>query len=319
MGAGAVLLLLGAVTLGWFGLGEMGEKGAEAQALAERMGSPALGALLADAEGVKKVARDIAEIQKLETELQKEDWSLPAKWAKVAQRASGDGEEWGKDPGKWKDHLIATASQIHKAASEVRLNLAPEFYLGLDSFRQRSPTVAEVPALALHLSVAQRLVEKLFEARQTKEQYTTVCEIRSLTGPGSVVEPSAETGSTAPQGRPGASPTVQERKTFRLEIVCSPEVLYDYIRLLANDEWPFLVTNLSVSNQKQKFPPRSEIAQKLSKGREGNPGESETKGGQKKLLEILAGDESLSCQVDVDFVAWKSFEEATPPKAGKSK
>ena len=71
--------------------------------------------------------------------------------------------------------------------------------MGLDGFRQKSPTAEEVPELALHLSVAERLVRRLMEARQIKEQYPTICEFRSLAGPGSVQE-------KVPQEKPPAAP-----------------------------------------------------------------------------------------------------------------
>lgn len=315
----AGLLALGAaIFLAWFGLSEMEEKQAEAQALADRMRDPALAALLKDEGAMGKVNRDLAELQKLEQDLRKEVGRKPERWAEGTKEATGQGQEWAQDPGKWKDQLIRVVSDLQGKAPKVRLKIPPEFYLGLDGFRQKSPSSAEVPALALHLAVAQRLVEKLLEARKVREQYTTPCEIRSLVGPGTSAEKPVAAAPATPPARSAAPAVNPERQTFQMEIVSSPEVLYEYIRLLSTDEWLFVVRDLSVINQKQEFPPRSEIAKKFSSAEVSAPsGTGENKAAGKKLLEILAGDESTRTQMEIDFVAWKNPEEAASKPGGK--
>ena len=308
-GAAAVLVAGG---LAWFGLGGLAEKQAEAQALTERMGNPALAALLNDPGGGSRASRDAAEIQKLANELR--DGDIPAnQWAQATQELGGDGEDWAKDPGKWKDRLIAVQSQLQKEAKAGRLGLAPDFYLGLDGYRQKSPTPEEVPGLALHLSVAERLVRRLIEARQTKEQYPTICEFRSLTGPGSVQEKGAQekpSTSPGPGVKSGAPVTEAERKPFRVEIRSSPEVLYEYVRLLVADPALFIVTDLKLVNEKQNFPLRSEIAKKFSEAPVPAGGDqSAEKKEKKKLLEILAGEEGLNTALEIEFVAWKKPED----------
>jgi len=310
----AVMLVAGGVA--WLGLGALGEKQAEAEALAERMGNPALAALLNDPAGAGRATRDAAELQKLQVELRNND-TVARQWAQATQELAGEGEDWAKDPGKWKDRLIAVQSQLQKDAKEKRVGMAPDFYLGLDGFRQKSPTVEEVPGLALHLSVAERLVRRLIEARRIKEQFPTACEFRTLAGPGSALENEGQKEPPVPPG-PGAKPGVPapeaERKTFRVEIQSSPEVLYEYVRLLAKDPALFIVTDMRLANEKKSFPLRSEIAKKFSEaaapGGGGAPAERKEK---KKLLEVLAGGESLNAILEIDFVAWKQPEEA---KAG---
>ena len=311
VGGAAVVLVAGGVA--WFGLGSLGEKLAEAQALTERMGNPALAALLNDPAGAGRATRDAAELQKLEKELQDKD-AVARQWTQATQELAGEGQDWAKDPGKWKDRLIAIQSELQKEAKARRLILAPDFYLGLDGFRQKSPTVEEVPELALHLSVAERLVRRLMEARQIKEQYPTVCEFRALTGPGSAKEKGGQEKSPvalAPGIRPGTPPPEVERKTFRVEIRSSPEVLYEYVRLLAADPALFIVTDLRLANEKQSFPSRSEIAKKFSEAPSPSVGtDPAEKKGKKRLLEILAGEESLDATLELVYVAWKQPEEA---------
>ena len=310
---GGAVVVLGAGGVAWFGLNGLGEKQAEAQALTERMGNPALGALLKDPAGPGRANRDAVELQKLAQELRDKD-ALARQWAQANLELAGEGKDWAKDPGKWKDRLITVQSELQKEAKSGRLDLAPDFYLGLDGFRQKSPTADEVPELALHLSVAERLVRRLLEARQIKEQYPTVCEFRTLAGPGSAPEKGVQEKPPAPPGpgaRPGAPAPEAERKNFRLEIRSSPEVLYEYVRLLAVDPALFIITDLRLANAKQTFPLRSEIAKKFFE--EAAPAEqaaSTDKKEDKRLLEILAGEESLDATLEIDFVAWKQLEEA---------
>lgn len=308
-------LFLTAGGLAWFGLNGLTERQIEAEALAERMGNPALAALLSQPGGINRATRDAAEIQKLGEDLQRD---LPiASWIQATQKLAGDGKDWAKDPGKWKDQLILIQSQLQKDAKADQVKLSPEFYLGLDGFRQKSPTTAEVPELALHLSVAERLVRRLLEARKVKEQYPTVCEVVTLSGPGSDQEKAGQRELSPlpkPGGKPGAPDFGAERKTFKMEIRCSPEVLYEYVKLLAGDPALLLVSDFQITNEKQSFPLRSEIAKKFAQVTPaGAEASLEGKTDDKKLLEILAGEEALNVILGIEFVAWKGPEE---PKAG---
>ena len=303
MGGGLLVLAAG---LGWWGLGRLAEQQAEAQVLADRMGNPSLAGLLAEPDGVARARRDTQAMQDLEAELQKKSASWTEIWAQETRKIAGEGEVWSSDPGKWKDRLIAVQSQLQKDAAASRIRLAPGFYLGLEAYREKSPTAEQVPALALHLGVAQRLVELFFQARKVQEQYPTVCEFLSLNGPGTLQADSVESPVKPPpaKAKPATSPL--PREAFRLEMRCSPEVLYEYVRLISRDPGLFLITGLAVTNEKQSFPLRSEIAGKFSE--EAKAGE-ESSGGprrEKKLLEILAGEESVSATMDVDFVVWSS-------------
>lgn len=313
---GGVILLMAAGALAWWGLGSLGEKQAEAQALAERMGNPALAALLGDPSGATRATKEAGEIQKIEKELWDKDGSMTKVWSQGTREAYGEGQDWSKNPEKWKDRLIQIQSDLQKAAPGSQMQLGPDFYLGLETYRQKSPSAEEVPSLALHLSVAQRLVERLMEARKSAEQYPTLCEFRALSGPGSAAEKAVEAAAGQVPVKPGSPPAGPEKKSFQAEIRCSPEVLYTYVRLLATDPWLFILTDLSVTNAKETFPLRSEIAKKFSSdGTSATPGDPGAKPGR-KLLEVLAGEESLTVRLNLDFVAWRNPEEAkagTPP------
>lgn len=312
---GAVLMgVMGAGVLGWMGLGALGEKQLEAQTLSERMADPGLAGLLADPAGIGRAGKDAAELKKLTQEMQEKN-QTSKEWSRATRELAGEGNEWAKDPGKWKDRLIAVQSQLQKEAVTKKVKMAQDFYLGLNSFRQKSPSAEEVSGLALHLSVAERLVRLLFQAREIPEQYPTACEIISLAGPGSAEDPDPQKAPPAqpPTAKPGAPIIETERKTFRLKIRSSPEVLYEYIRLVSKDPALLIITNLSLENEKQSFPSRSDIAKRFSEtpasGDPTNSDEGKRKSG-KRLLEILAGEESLSTSLEIDFVAWKNPEEA---------
>lgn len=304
-------LLLAAVALGYWGMAQLGEKQAEAVALAEKMGNPALAVLLADPGGVARASREGLEIRNLEKVLRAEDGAWADGWAAETLKMSGEGQDWSTDPGKWKDRLIAVESDLQKAAVRNRVQLGPDFYLGLEVYREKNPAVAEVPRLALQLSVAERLVRLLFEARKVAEQYPTPCVLQALSCPEPAPIPTGE-GAVR---KTASAPVGPERITFGLEIQCSPEVLYEYVRLLALDSSLLILTDLKVSNEKQNFPLRSEIATRLSNPA-GSPGGDMPAGKSgKKLLEILAGEESLKVSLGVEFVAWREPKatQGTPP------
>jgi hypothetical protein len=310
---GGIAVVLVAGSLAWMGLGGLGEKQAEAEALAERMGNPALAALVNDSNGASRALRDAAEIQKLAKDLIEKD-VIAMQWNQATQELAGQGQDWATDPGKWKDRLIAVQSQLQKEAKAGNLGLAPDFYLGLDGFRQKSPTAEEVPELALRLSIAERLVRRLMEARKIKEQYPTTCELLTLAGPDLVEENGTQGKASSPPGsvaKPGSFVPEIERKTFRLEIRSSPEVLYEYVKLLATDSALFILTQLRVTNEKQTFPLRSEIAKKFSNADTPSAESARMESNEtKRLLEILAGEEILSSTLQIDFVSWKNPDEA---------
>lgn len=313
LGIGFLLLIAGLV--GWLGLNRMGEIEAEMQVLAEKMGNPALAALMGDPTGPERVIRETGEIRKLKEEVANLEKNTINGWVEAGREASGDGQDWAKDPGKWKDRLIETENRLQKEAPQRKVTLGNDFYLGLEAYRQKSPAEQEVPALALDLSLAERLVKQLFDARQTDEQYPTVCEFQSLSGPASVAAKTSETRPTPPGAQSGSLPKNQDRRAFRLQIRCSPEVLYEYVRRLTQDSWLFILTDLEVTNSKQNFPLRSEIFKSLKNGLgpdSSSPAKTER---PKKLLEILAGEESVSAVLFVDFVHWKN---PTPAKTSPS-
>jgi hypothetical protein len=311
------LVVLTAGGLAWLALSNLGEKNEEAQALAERLGNPALAALLADSGGSARALREAAEIQKMTKELQDQN-TVALGWSQATHKLTGEGEEWAREPGKWKDRLIAVQNQLQKEAREQKVQLSPDFYLGLDKFRQISPTLEQVPELALHLSVAEHLLRLLMKARTVAEQYPTLCEFRSIAGPGTLLEDEGSKGASPDPsaGSKANSPSsAGQRKNFRMEIRASPEVLYEYVRLMVTDSALLILTDLSVKNEKQDFPQRSEIAKRFQQ--EPSPattdGAANVKEKGKKLLEILAGEESLSATIEISFVAWKTSED---PKAG---
>jgi hypothetical protein len=71
---------------------------------------------------------------------------------------------------------------------------------------------------------------------------------------------------------------------------------------------------MRLANAKQTFPLRSEIAKKFfEEAAPAGQAAPTDKKEKKRLLEILAGEESLDATLEIDFVAWKQIEEA---KAG---
>ena len=221
--------------------------------------------------------------------------------------------------------MIAVDDQLRKKAGKKgdngKLILADDFYLGLQEYKQKSPTAAQIPSLALHLSVAEKLVEILMEAKgAAKEAYPTQCILQGLEGPavkeGEVAKPEA---GKAKAGRVDAGGLVRE--SYRLQMECSPEVFYGFVDRLSQDPWLFVVMDLSLENEQKEFLKRSEVAKKFE-GEKSAPaveGSSPTEGARGStnpqsatpLLLVLAGKERLRVVMKIDFMGWKI------PPAGK--
>lgn len=326
---GSLGLLCGAGVLGWLGWGKLEDKKTEAQALAARAGNPDLANLLANEGAIHQATHEMAELKRLTSELQEKYGQRMKKWSEGTLAISGNGEEWSKEPGQWKDRLIKVQSDLQAEAMAKGVQLPPDFYLGLESFRQKSPMADEVPNLAIHLSVVRSLLNKLFRARETKEKFPTACEVRSVTGAASKAEKNNEPNSMVLETPLDSGKSQLDRKTFRMDFRCSPEVFFAFLDLLKEDPQDpalYIVTNITLANEKQNFPLRSEIAKRF-RAEEGAPssdltpkakGPEDTSPREAKLLEILAGNEVLDLQMRLDFVAW-SDPRPDPTESSKEK
>lgn len=306
-GVGGLLFLVAGVGT-WLGLQNLETQQAEFGALQDRINQPGLASVLAEAGGAGRSAQDAKKIHQMTQTMQEQLTGMAGRWTRGMQEARGEGKEWSKDPGRWKDELILRQSELQKKAPENRVQLPPEFYLGLEEFRQKSPTPEEVPELAVQLSVASRLVERLLQARKIHEQYFTACELKTLT---CLPRGKEKPVSAAPPG-PQAPAAQPERRVFQIEFKSSPEVLYEYVRLLASDDWLLILQDLSIANEKPDFPPRSEIAKKFGSSSLPATGKKSEENSGNKLLEVLGGDEALNVRMEIAFVAWP---EAAPAGA----
>jgi len=185
----------------------------------------------------------------------------------------------------------------------------------LQEYKQKSPTASQIPNLALHLSVAEKLVEILMEAKgAAKEAYPTQCILQGLEGPAvkevEVAKP--EAGKAKAGGVDGGAVV---RESYRLQMECSPEVLYGFVGRLSQDPWLFVVMDLSLENKQKEFLKRSEVANKFE-GEKSTPaveGGTPTEGARGSanpqavmpLLLVLAGKEQLRVMMKIDFMGWK--------------
>ena len=322
----AAVLILGAAAAGWFGFSSLGEKQVEAQTLAEKIGNPQLGPLLESPEATRRAKEDAQKIAELTKSFQNTTNSPASRWEEAPRQATGEGQEWAQDPGKWGETLVSNHREImtlvRKAPAASQVVISPDFYFGLDAYRLKSPAPQEVPGLAVHLSVARHLVEKLMEARTVREQFKTPCRLESITGPGTV---SGEGGGAPVAGAPTGSSPGSGRKMFRIKLECSPEVLFEYVRLLSEDDWPLIVRGISLSNELQEFPLRSEVAKKFSSPAEATPTEGAPQPApegavkkDQKLLQILSGKEKLMVEMEVDFQPWGNPAASKGVPAGKT-
>ena len=317
LGAGVGVLLLGLV-LGFLGLGALGETQTQAQALADRKLKPEVAAVLARPGGPGAARKEVVELGKIAEDLAKEEDKVVGSWREGLIEASGQGQDWSTDPNKWKDKLIDVDKLLRKEAGKKGDNgkviLADDFYLGLQEYKQKSPTAAQIPSLALHLSVAKKLVEILMEAKGAAiEKYPTQCILQGLEGP-VVKEEEAKPQGGKPKAD-GADGGGVVRESYRLQIECSPEVLYRFVGRLSKDPWLLVVMDLSLENEQKEFLKRSEVAKKFEEEKspsvaegasatEGARGSENPQSGMPLLL-VLAGKERLRVVMKIDFVGWK--------------
>jgi len=318
LGAGVGVLLLGLV-LGFFGLGALGETQTQAQSLADRKLKPEVAAVLARPGGAGAARKEAVELSKITEDLAKEEEKVVGSWREGLVKASGEGQDWSTDPNKWKDKLIDVDKLLRKKAGKKgdsgKVFLADDFYLGLQEYKQKSPTAVQIPSLALHLSVAERLVEILMEAKgAADEAYPTQCILQGLEGPAvkEVEVAKAEAGKTKAGGVDGGG---MVRESYRLQMECSPEVFYGFVGRLSQDPWLFVVMDLSLENEQKEFLKRGEVAKKFE-GEKSAPaleGGSPTEGARGSanpqsatpLLLVLAGKERLRVVMKIDFMGWR--------------
>jgi|688.fasta_scaffold12457_13 hypothetical protein len=332
--AGGLFFLLVAA-LGWFGWGSLGETQGQAQALADRKLKPELAAILSRPGGAGAARKEAVEIGKLGEQVSKSEEALVASWREGLAQASGEGQPWSQDTNQWKDRLIAANDRLRKRAGKKgdnsRVILADDFYLGLQEFKQQNPPATQVPALARQLSVSEKIVEILMDAKKSAlEGYPTQCLLQTLVGPAMANGEGAKAANEKPKGPAEASGILREGYTLQLE--CSPEVLYGFMQRLAKDPWLFVVVDMDLENDLKDFPKRSEVAKKFvndKKGPESVPSVGEgAEGGsvvargsanavsRLPLLMVLAGKERLKVVIRVDFVGWKSPAPGKPAEKG---
>jgi hypothetical protein len=334
-GGGGFFIL--AALLGWLGWGSLGETQGQAQGLAERKLNPELAAILSRTGGAGAGRKEVGEIIKLAEEGGKAEEGLVGGWRQGYVDASGEGHGWSQDANQWKDQLIAANDRLRKRSGKKgdnsRVILADDFYLGLQEYKQQNPPGGQVPALARQLSVSEKLVGLLMEAKKSaQEGYPTLCLLDSIQGPTLPATDGSKLGNEKAKAGVQAGGVLRESYTMQLE--CSPEVLYGFVQLLARDSWLFIVADLNLENDLKEFPKRSEVAKKFADASKppegvevavegGGTAPERARGGvnppsRPPLLMVLAGKERLKVIIRVDFVGWKASAPGKIPEKGKS-
>ena len=318
LGVGVGVLLLGLV-LGFFGLGALGETQTQAQSLADRKLKPEVAAVLVRPGGAGAARKEAVELGKITEQLGKDEEKVVESWREGWVKASGEGQTWATDPNQWKDRLIAVNDQLRKKAGKKGDNgkviLVDDFYLGLQEYKSKSPAAGQIPSLALHLSVAEKLVEILMETKgKAKEAYPTQCILQGLEGP-AVKEEEVAKPEASKQKAGMADGGGVVRESYRLQMECSPEVFYGFVGRLSRDPWLFVVMDLNLENEQKEFLKRSEVAKKLEgeKSPSGTEAGAPTDGARGSanpqaptpLLLVLAGKERLRVMMKIDFMGWK--------------
>lgn len=319
------LVALVAITLGWLGVGGLIEKTSSLEQLKERKGKSEVADILGRSGGVGEVKKEIGQIDELARAMAKKEDELLGPWREASEEAMGTGQDWAHDVNKWKDQLVKYNDEILKKSAKNNktksVGLAPNFYLGLENFKQKSPREDQLPELSMQLSVSKRLVDLLFQAKETAtEGYPTTCTVLNLQGPLSDLVEAPSEGSV--KGKTGDK-KFGTKSRYTMEFESSPEVLYTFIVSLSTDGYFFIPCNLVVANVKEGFPKRSELATQFASPQVENAtspdGALRGEGTKAKtpLLKILAGDEKVFVKLQIDFVQFGPGEESRSTIEGK--
>ena len=308
---GLGLVLLGGV-LGWVTYTDWSALRLSAEELFQRK----QGSVLALPGGMEKLNREISALQNSRAQLAKELQDL----TKSGSEAWGAGQPWASDPGQWKDRLIEANDQIRKesgtSGQSGKVVLPPEFYLGFEDYRQKSPSPNEVSDLARQLSVSQRLANHLLASRrEVSEPFPTPCVVQGWKVPGVSRSDSGETSESQ------KSPTFL-RETYEIKLECSPEILTDLLHRLTRDSWFLLPTQLVVENEQASFPKRAEFQKIFGKPAPETgtvASEDPASVSRPPLLLVLAGKEKLRVSLTIDFAGWPPPPPSGSPAAGNGK
>lgn len=322
--AGALILLL-AVGGAWWAWQLLGQVQEEVQTLTDRQGRPGLAQILTRPDGVALAVRETGQLAKLREEIAREDGDLTDPWSRAYEEAQGAGQDWSKDPGRWKDRLIQMRSDLFRRSRESpadrRVLMQDDFFLGLEAFQQRSPAAADLPEVSRDLSAAFRLASLLLDAKDAvAEAYPTPCRLLSLAVPSGNQSPAQE--RQPPPARPaagegGSAGGLAPRFAYEIEIECSPELLFDYVDRLSRDTWLWVPREVRVTNELATFPSRSEIRKGFLPGRAAaGEGEGTTAPAEApKLLQVLAGKEKIKTKIRLDLIGWPSGQGASSERA----
>lgn len=305
----AGLALVAGGVLGKVGWDRLGAVSEEFAAVEQEQAKPGIGAILADPDGIRRTRENVKQIKEMREGLEKKLENLTGGWKEGSAKASAADQPWSKDPGAWKDELIRARAGLLERSRQTpkpkRVEFAEDFYLGLDEFRQKNPSEAEVPALARELQVARHLTELLIASREAaSEAYVTACRVVKLEGLKTGTDSGGSAGAKA-QPPAGTNAPAAHRLNYRLTLQCSPEVLYELMSRLARDPWLLIAKNLQVTNPTRQFPSRSEKMKSFGPAADSGKGEAGGASGG-KLLEVLAGKEALQIVLEVEYVDWSS-------------
>jgi hypothetical protein len=312
------------VGLGWWGLSGLFEESDQAQQLADRRAKSEVSNILDRVGGLAEAKKDIAQLEELNVALGQQEEVLMSSWRKSNQEAIGEGKDWAKDGNKWKDMLVKYNDELLKKSGKngdnKKVILAPNFYLGMEDYKQKSPKDDQIPGLARQLNVSKRLTDLFFESKEkVREGYPTSCTLLKLqvlsSQGGRMVDVAPSKSKPAEKGE-------YLRESYLMEFECSPEVLFSFIASLVQDQWFFIPMQLHLENEKENFPKRSELADlfKSSVPSESAPSDQVrgvANSASSPLVLVLAGKEKVRVELKIDYVGWKTGSPEKEP--GKNK
>lgn len=232
--------------------------------------------------------------------------------AALAKFTGPEGKGLGADA--WKQLLFEKREELKKRAEAGKVEVADDFYFAFKRYRVASPPASATKELGVQLAAIEELSKILIDAR-----ITSLNEIRRV-----VVE---ETGSAAASNNEEALPVAVVDgpdglyRVYPLEVKfqSSPAALQAVLNGLSASPHFFITRFVTVENQKNNVPRRSEVLTQaggnaVGTGGTSSPGERGVASAPKLLFPVL-GQELLNVRARIDFIVWTAPAPSTPPAA----
>lgn len=165
-------------------------------------------------------------------------------------------------PNAFQDRLRAEVSEIEKQAASRNVVLPEGFYLGFDQYQTELPRPGAAPALDRQLDAVKLLADRLMEFGITELHYIRRAPLPEESGnPPAPPAPEGKRGRNSNNKGEPRTGQLYSKQILDFGFRSSPSVFQDVVNAIAQAEAFLVVRTLSVRNEMQEGPLKSETPQ----------------------------------------------------------